>query len=475
MWWGRSLTNPYSRSTASTGKWQRSEHDPDRPVRIDPRSLPRRSPEALTAQILLQVVAQGVSLDQALARVLAQAQPVHRALVQAMSFETLRHFELLAHWRDQLLERPIPAKSIQIALLLLVGLERLRGARRDPSKTVNAAVTAARELGHPWATGLINAVLRRAARELADGRLPGVDAPPSATACLPGWLYARLLADWGADGALAIGEALASHPPMTLRVVGDRARYVAELGELGMAHRLTPFAPQGVSLASPVEVERLPGFAEGRVSVQDEAAQWVSGFMALAPGLRVLDACSAPGGKTLAMMQQGMPLTMTALDIEPARLARVQENLDRARVFARLVVGDAASPASWWDGEGYDRILADVPCSATGVIRRHPDIKRLRRDSDIDTLIERQAEMLAVLWSLLKPGGRLVYATCSVLRAENAAQIARFLARQSDAVSLPIEAQWGVEQWQGEQFLGRQAFPAVEGHDGFFYAVLEKR
>lgn len=478
--WGHDLTNaaPYSGAyptTPSAAGGRRSGHDPDRPQRVDPRSLPRRSPEALAAQILLQVVSQGVSLDQALARVLSQAQPVHRALVQAMSFETLRHFEHLAYWRDQLLERPIPAKSIQIALLLLVGLERLRGARRDPSKTVNAAVSAARELGHPWATGLINAVLRRAAREMADGRVSDAGAPQSVTACLPAWLFARLADDWGAETAQSIGAALASHPPMTLRVAGDRLSYAAQLAAAGMAHRLTDFAPRGISLDVPVEVDRLPGFAEGAVSVQDEAAQWVAELMNVAPGQRVLDACSAPGGKTLALMQQGASLELTALDIDPARLARVQENLDRARIFARLVVGDAAEPSSWWDGVGYDRILADVPCSATGVIRRHPDIKRLRREADIAPLIERQAEMLGVLWSLLKPGGRLVYATCSILRAENAAQIAQFLATHPDAVSVPIDAAWGEAQMQGVQFLGRQAFPMQGGHDGFFYAVLEKR
>ncbi|WP_407275670.1 16S rRNA (cytosine(967)-C(5))-methyltransferase RsmB [Halothiobacillus sp. DCM-1] len=462
--------NPSARGTRRGGG-----HDPDRPPRVDPRSLPRRSPEALTAQILLQVVSQGVSLDQALTRVLAQAQPVHRALVQAMSFETLRHFEWLVHWRDQLLERPIPAKSIQVALLLLVGLERLRGARRDPSKTVNSAVTAARELGHPWATGLINAVLRRAARECAEVETPARKAPDAVGACLPPWLFSRLQGDWGVEAAQAIGAAMASHPPMTLRIAGDRLSYAARLAAEGLPHRLTPFSRYGITLESPVEVDRLPGFTEGLVSVQDEAAQWVVDLMALAPGQRVLDACSAPGGKTLALLQQQSPLSLTALDIDPARLARVQENLDRARVFARLVVGDAAQPSSWWDGEPFDRILADVPCSATGVIRRHPDIKRLRRDEDMAPLIERQAEMLAVLWRLLKPGGRLVYATCSVLQAENAGQIAQFLAQHPDAVSVPIEADWGVAQGQDGRFLGRQAFPVTGGHDGFFYAVLEKR
>lgn len=436
--------------------------------------MPRLSPEALTAQLLLAVVGQGVSLDAALGRVLSQAQPVHRGLVQAMGYEVLRHYEALVFWRDSLLQRPVPAKSAIIALLLLVGLERIRGARREASRSVNSAVQAARELGHPWATGLLNAVLRRAARQIEEGVDPFAEASASDAARLPRWLFDALTADWGEGRASTLGSSLATHPPMTVRVMGDRDAYHAQLTSMEIQAHPTAFSARGLNLVHPMDVDRLPGFGEGRVSVQDEAAQWVVDLLDLAPGQQVLDACSAPGGKTLAMLQHQPDVTVTAVDIDTARMARVQENLERARVFARLIVGDAGTPHNWWDGQQFDRILADVPCSATGVIRRHPDIKRLRRAEDLPVLVERQTAILDALWSLLKPGGRMVYATCSILDRENSAQVASFLQRHENARVLPMSVDWGEPRQAGEQFLGRQVFPVPEGHDGFFYAVLEK-
>lgn len=448
--------------------------DPDRPARVDPRTLPRLSPEALTAQLLQSVVGQGVSLDAALGRVLSQAQPVHRGLVQAMGYEVLRHYEALVFWRDSLLQRPIPAKSAIIALLLLVGLERIRGARREASRSVNSTVQAARELGHPWATGLLNAVLRRAARQIEEGVDPFAGASPADTARLPGWLFDALAVDWGEERASNLGVALATHPPMTLRVAGDRRAYGEQLASMEIETKPTVFSTRGLNLVHPMDVDRLPGFSEGQVSVQDEAAQWVVDLLDLAPGQQVLDACSAPGGKTLAMLQHQSEASVTAVDIDTTRMARVQENLERGRVFARLIVGDAGAPQRWWDGQPFDRILADVPCSATGVIRRHPDIKRLRRPNDLPVLVERQAAILDALWSLLKPGGRMVYATCSILDRENAVQVASFLRRHRDASALPMSVDWGEPRQTDGQFLGRQVFPVAEGHDGFFYAVLEK-
>ncbi|MDA3876400.1 MAG: 16S rRNA (cytosine(967)-C(5))-methyltransferase RsmB [Halothiobacillus sp.] len=457
-----------------------SEHapsDPDRPARSDRPAPPRQSPEALVAQLLLQVVTQGQSLDVALGRILQQAQPTHRGLVQAMGYEVLRHYEALAFWRDQLLERPIPAKSAVIALLILVGLERIRGARREASRSVNATVQAARELGHPWATGLLNAVLRRAARQMEEGTDPLAEAPPAIQARLPDWLFGVLQKDWGADQTAELGAALASHPPMTLRVAGteaDRQSYLDTLLAAEIAASPTPFSARGVNLLNPMDVDRLPMFAEGRVSVQDEAAQWVVDLLDLGPGQQVLDACSAPGGKTLAILQHESAAEVTAVDIDVLRMARVQENLERGKAVARLIVGDAGVPGDWWDGALFDRILADVPCSATGVIRRHPDIKRLRRPEDLLALCARQASILDALWLLLRPGGRMVYATCSILKRENAAQIASFLARHPDANSRPLDVAWGIEQDEGVTPLGRQVFPQRDGHDGFYYAVLEK-
>ncbi len=449
--------------------------DPDRPARVNYRSLPQLSPEALAAQLLLVVTAQGYSLDSALARVLSQAQPVHRGLVQAMSYEVLRHYEVLVFWRDSLLERPIPAKSAIISLLILVGLERILGARREASRSVNATVQAARELGHPWATGLLNAVLRRAARQMAEGVDPTASASGATAARLPDWLFALLQQDWGEAKAIEIGAALATHPPMTLRVMGDRTAFLESLRAAAIEAVPTAYASRGVNLVQPVEVERLPGFAEGQVSVQDEAAQWVVDLLALAPGLEVLDACSAPGGKTLAILQHEPQCRVTAVDIDTLRMARVQENLERGRAMARLIVGDAGTPALWWDGVLFDRILADVPCSATGVIRRHPDIKRLRRLDDLPQLVARQRAIMDALWGLLRVGGRMVYATCSILNQENSAQVAAFLARHPDAKCRPLDVAWGEPMRAGDLALGRQAFPVAQGHDGFFYAVLEKR
>ncbi|MHB8919868.1 MAG: 16S rRNA (cytosine(967)-C(5))-methyltransferase RsmB [Halothiobacillus sp.] len=448
--------------------------DPDRPARVNYRALPQLSPEALAAQLLLAVTTQGISLDSALSRVLSQAQPVHRGLVQAMGYEVLRHYEALVFWRESLLERPIPAKSAIISLLLLVGLERIRGARREASRSVNSTVQAARELGHPWATGLLNAVLRRASRQIAEGLDPFAQTSPAIQARLPDWLFATLQQDWGAVQASAVGEALATHPPMTLRVADPRAAYIELLAAAAIEAQPTPYSSRGVNLVQPLDVERLPGFAEGRVSVQDEAAQWVVDLLNLAPGQTVLDACSAPGGKTLAILQHEPLCQVTAVDIDMMRMARVQENLERGQAVARLIVGDAGVPEQWWDGVSFDRILADVPCSATGVIRRHPDIKRLRRPEDLPVLVARQRVIMDALWSLLRVGGRMVYATCSILNAENAAQVAAFLDRHPDARSHPLDVAWGQPMRVGDRALGQQAFPQLQGHDGFFYAVLEK-
>jgi len=424
------------------------------------------------AQGLLQVVERGRSLDQVLPDLTGRAQPGHRSVIQAMSYEVLRQYEALVYWRDTLLDRPLSSKGVDVGMLLLVGLERLTGSKREPSRVVNAAVHAARELGQNWATGLVNAVLRRAVRQVEAERTPLADAPPAVQARLPEWLFDRLATDWGEERAIDIGRRLATHPPMTLRVnasAEDVDGYLGRLAEQSIEARRTPHARHGLTLLSPQDVERLPGFHQGLVSVQDEAAQLVVDLMEFSPGQRVLDACCAPGGKTLAMLDAVPSVEMTAVDVDVTRLARVQDNLERAGRHAELLCVDLASqsvdhPAS------FDRILADVPCSATGVIRRHPDIKRLRRADDIERLVVRQRDILERLWPLLRPGGRLVYATCSILRRENVDQVVAFLRDHPDAVAAEMQVDWGEPQ-----AAGRQLFPEIDGHDGFYYAVLEKR
>ncbi|MFN2381779.1 MAG: 16S rRNA (cytosine(967)-C(5))-methyltransferase RsmB [Guyparkeria sp.] len=430
-----------------------------------------RSPEALVAEGLLQVVERGRSLDGVLPELTARAQAAHRSVVQAMSYEVLRHYEPLAWWRDQLLDRPLNPRAAEVGMLLLVGLERLTGSKREPSRVVNAAVHAARELNHNWATGLVNAVLRRAVRQLEVAGSPFADAPAAVRARLPDWLFGMLSNDWGEARTIALGEQLATHPPMTLRVNATEqsvSTYLERLAEQSVEATATRYAAHGVALVTPLDVERLPGFQQGEVSVQDEAAQLVVDLMALAPGQRVLDACCAPGGKTLAMLDAEPAVEMTAADIDVTRLARVQDNLERSGRYAELVCADLTRQ-SIEPPESFDRILADVPCSATGVIRRHPDIKRLRRPEDLDALVRRQREILERLWGLLRPGGRLVYATCSILKRENAKQVELFLRDHPEAVAEPLEVDWGEPQ-----AVGRQLFPETDGHDGFYYAVLEK-
>ena len=425
-------------------------------------------------------VEQGRSLDQVLPELTRQVRPAQRSVVQAISYEVLRHYEALVFWRDSLLDRPLNAKSLEVAMLLLVGLERLCGSNREPSRVVNQTVHAARELDQNWATGLVNAILRRAARQVAEEHTPLKKASDQVCARLPRWLFEQLQADWGQEKAIHIGEQLATHPPMTLRInanVTSRDEYQTLLSEQGIESQPGALpTPHALILPQPVDVERLPGFYEGWVSVQDEAAQGAPLLMDLAPGMRVLDACAAPGGKTMAMLESEPKLDLLAMDHDPARLARVQDNLERGGFYAQLICADAARSETFRDLAAFDRILADVPCSATGVIRRNPDIKRLRRASDIPALVQTQQNMLDTLWRQLKPGGRMVYATCSILKAENIDQVIGFVQRTEDAQFVPLDVEWGEPAcYKTGQVIGRQLFPQQDSHDGFFYAVLEKQ
>ncbi|HEY9147507.1 MAG TPA: 16S rRNA (cytosine(967)-C(5))-methyltransferase RsmB, partial [Gammaproteobacteria bacterium] len=248
-----------------------------------------------------------------------------------------------------------------------------------------------------------------------------------------------------------------------------REAYLEELQQAGLQASASPHAADALTLARPVGVEQLPGFAQGRVSVQDSAAQLAATLVAPEAGMRVLDACAAPGGKTGHLLEICRDISLVAIDIEENRLARVAQNLQRLGSSATLLTGDAATPERWWDGQPFDRILLDAPCSATGVIRRHPDIKLLRRDSDIPQLVQLQQTILDALWPLLRPGGRLVYATCSVLPQENSEQLANFLARHDDARELPLQAEWGQAVT-----VGRQVLPNQDGMDGFYYACITK-
>jgi len=407
---------------------------------------------------VLETVLAGAALHQVLPQGLRQLDtPGERGALQDIVYGSLRQLGRLDAWLAALLERPLT--DPQLGWLLRVALYQLAYTRVPAHAVVHNAVTAA---GPGWRRGLANAVLRNFQRRRA-GLDRIVDAQPSARWSHPDWWIDKLRAEHPARWQ-DILEASLLHPPFTLRVNrrhGDVASCLRRLNEAGLpAHQTGPVA---VTLDRAVPVHSLPGFDQGHVSVQDAGAQWAARLLDAQPGERVLDACAAPGGKTGHILERA-DVDLTALDVDAIRLARVQENLDRLRLAATLLAGDAAKPEVWWDGRPFDRILADVPCSASGVVRRNPDIKWLRRPEDIARFAAQQAVMLDALWRLLAPGGTLLYATCSIFNEENDGQARAFLMRHPDDAercTLP------------EPLSDGSLLPDAE-HDGFFYALLRK-
>lgn len=392
-------------------------------------------------------------------------------LLQELTYGTCRWYPRLNAYLGQLLDKPLKPKDGDVQALLLLGLYQQLHTRIPDHAAISATVESSRELKKPWAKGLVNGVLRRFQREqeALDAALAEDDRFVTAH---PNWLLKRLRRHWP-EQVESLVAANNGHPPLTLRVnpaFATRDEYLERLAEQGIKANATSFSPVGVTVHTPCQVTELPGFEDGGVSVQDEAAQLSAELLELAPGQRVLDACSAPGGKTGHILETESALAeVVALDSDARRLTRVQENLDRLDVQATLRCGDAGRPDDWWDGEPFDRILLDAPCSATGIIRRQPDIKVLRSAADVERLSELQGRLLTALWSTLKPGGVLVYATCSVLPEENTRVVEAFLMQQPDAQCDTLEANWGLAQT-----CGRQLLPQDNGHDGFYYARLRK-
>ncbi len=427
-------------------------------------------PRLAAARALGAVLAGKASLGSALPAQLDKVEPRDRGLTQELAFGTARWQPRLALLAGKLLQKPFKAADTDLEALLLVGLYQLLYTRIPAHAAIGETVGCVDRLKKSSAKGLINAVLRRAQRE-GEALLAELERDPAARTAHPRWLQKALKAHWPADWE-AICAANNSHPPLTLRVNrrhGSRDDYLAELAAAGIAATACPFSTDGVQLASPCDVTALPGFAEGRVSVQDEAAQLAAELLELKPGLRVLDACCAPGGKTCHLLEAEPTLAVTAVDLEESRLVRVRENLARLKLDARLVAADARAVGEWWDGKPFQRILLDAPCSATGVIRRHPDIKLTRQQGDIAALAALQGELLDALWPTLEVGGVLLYATCSSLPTENTEVIGAFLARTPGARELDIPGPFGVKQPHGRQLLAQ-----IDGHDGFYYAKLIK-
>ena len=422
------------------------------------------------ARVLSQVLTRRRYLDVALEEQRRTGEvPFEGALLQELCYGTLRWYHQLAGVAALFLTRPLKAKDSDVHALLLLGLYQLRHTRVAPHAAVDATVEAVGALGKPWAKSLVNACLRAYSRET-----PRVEEAIATSEELryshPRWLIERIRADYPNDW-VRILEANNQRPPMTLRVNTarvSREEYTALLRAQHMEAREHPLAGAALVLDEPVSVERLPAFAKGYVSVQDAGAQLAAPWLDAGPTDRVLDACAAPGGKAAHILERnGGVGELTALDVDPVRLQKVAASLQRLGLRARLHEADAAEPAQWWDGRAFTRILVDAPCSATGVIRRHPDIKVRRRPEDLVALTASQRRILDGVWPSLAPGGKLLYVTCSLLRAENQQQIASFIARQDDAEAVPVVS--------GANPGGHQILPGEEQMDGFFYACLRKR
>lgn len=424
------------------------------------------------AGIIARVVMEGRSLSDALpAGLRGVRDPRQRALVQELAFGTLRWYYRLDALLERLLNKPLKQRDADVRCLLLAGLYQLTRMAVPAHAAVSETVQAARALHKPWASGLVNAVLRNYQRQAAELERV-VAASPAALHAHPAWLVDQLRTDWPQDWE-AILRAGNQRPPFSLRVnrrLVAREDYLELLGRHEISARALAFASHGIALDAPRPVDALPGFDTGQVSVQDGAAQQAAGLLDLSAGQRVLDACAAPGGKTAHILESEPELSsLTAIDISENRVRLIEENLSRLGLSACVMQADAAHPAAWWDGQAFDRILLDVPCSATGVIRRHPDIKLLRRPEDIRALAVRQAQLLHAMWPLLSAGGMLLYTTCSVLAEENERQIERFLSAHPAAGTVASNVTWGRSLTHGRQIL-----PGEHDMDGFYFACMRK-
>jgi 16S rRNA (cytosine967-C5)-methyltransferase len=426
----------------------------------------------LAAQALTCVLRQQGSLASSLPKALEQAEHGDRALIQQLCYGTCRHFPQLELIADQLIHKPMKPQDLDIYALILMGLYQIKAMRTPDYAAVDATVQAAKASGKRWADKLVNGILRSYIRALAGG--------PEFEEILnehdayrynhPQWLVSKLGNHWP-DHWQAILAANDPQAPLTLRInvrQVSREEFLTALADAGHPANPCQYSSVGVQLEKACDITALPGFTQGWFSVQDEAPQLSAHLLELKSGQRVLDACAAPGGKTCHLLEAA-DVKVTAIELEQRRIGRMEENLQRLQLKADIICADASEPEGWWDGQHFDRILLDAPCSATGVIRRNPDIKILRSSEDILALSQLQLKLLTKLWPLLKPGGYLLYATCSVLRQENDRVVGRFLKYQTEAQHCAIEAHWGLELEHGRQLL-----PDPNSHDGFYYAKLHK-
>jgi 16S rRNA (cytosine967-C5)-methyltransferase len=422
----------------------------------------------IAAKVLTSVIRDGQSLTAALNNTLGVVESdKDRAFIQALCYGVCRNFHRLDYILSQMLDKPL--KDLDVKALALIGLYQLKFMRVKSHAAVSETVLAARK--KPWAKAFINALLRTYLRG-QEGFEQKADNVKSALVSHPDWLIQQIEQDWPIQ-AQQIFQQNNEQPPMALRVNLaniSQDQYLQKLRDQGIEAEAVSFCRSAILLNKPAVVDILPGFNEGWVSVQDTAAQLAAELLDVQIGHRVLDVCAAPGGKAAHILEhQPKVRELVAVDIDKLRLQRVNDNFQRLKLSAKLIVGDASKPEDWWDGQLFDRILLDVPCSALGVIRRHPDIKLLRRAEDINTLQVLQQRIMTAVWPLLAPGGIMLYATCSILKQENEQQIEAFLATNANAIEVPINADWGLVRRYGRQILtGESAM------DGFYYALIRK-
>ena len=391
--------------------------------------------------------------------------PQQRAVAQDLSYGTLRFYGAIQSLLDQLLQKPLD--DARLHCLLLVAIYQLQYDKAASHTVVDQAVKAASQSKKAWAKGLVNGVLRNFLRQQTQ-LVANLEDNEFATYSYPAWWITKLKHQYP-ENWQAMLDAGNQHPPMTLRVNQRQissADFLAKLVSEGVAARL--LGESAVMLEKPLPVDRIPGFSAGEASVQDYAAQVAGYALDLKDGQRVLDACCAPGGKTGQILELA-DVDLVAVDNDATRIARTQSNIERLKLKATLLVGDAGKATDWWDGKPFDRILADVPCTASGIVRRHVDIKWLRREADITSFTKQQAQILPSLWQLLAKGGKLLYVTCSVFQEENQRQIDHFIKTHSDAEQLPLN-----EPLAGLNLKNGQLQPSAQ-HDGLFYALLQKR
>ncbi len=417
--------------------------------------------------VLQDVLFEYRPLDEALNNHADKVDAKDKALLQMLCYGVMRWHLQLNAWLEQLSNRSAQSLQPPVQSLILLGLYQLHYTRIPAHAAIHATVDCAPLVKASRAKGLINAVLRQYQRSAKENSLIVNDATEHSHQA---WMLEQFKQDWP-DHWQEIVANNNLQAPMILRVNTrdiSLEDYIQQLSAKGNNAQVHDIVETAVILEKAIDVEELPGFAEGLVSVQDAAAQLAAPLLDAQTMDSVLDACAAPGGKTAHILQQSSPKQVIAMDNSELRMQRVESLFERIHMHADIIIGDAADPTGWWDGEQYDRILLDVPCSASGVIRRHPDIKHLRSAKALQKVVKRQRRILDSIWPLLKTGGRLLYATCSVFRDENDRQVEAFLERQAEANLLPMSQPWG------HGTVGKQIFPGEQSMDGFYYAILEK-